>query len=596
MSIIDQQKELEYYPDDVLAQEMMQPTGIAPSFLVATEIKRRNDMRNSYQMQKNQPPQMSVAEEQAMELQGIPDIDPNMMQQQMMQDPMIQEQMPQNAPMQMREGGAVRYQSGTQMTQDEADKIFARLFSSKEEVMKKFPQYFNPDGSQKSPQQMRAEGLMDADKYLFGELYDQSMPRNERGQIVQRRLGLEESNLPENVYEDFSNIADEQIALRDALRETEQSEMIDPDGGFLSAGITGPMGNKMLGKDGWLYDPTSVLDNTLLAASAIPIGGRALTGAGLLGKAGIKGLIKGGKALKGKIAEGIGSIASKRGFVPNYRGRNSIPLSEVGIQAAKAFTNPFPLSLSSPFWSKTAPILSGSTFLATRGGDDSGIDASIIQDVNATEVDTETISADNMSIEELQALIAEREAAEAERIRILTEKLAEDAERDRRAALPDSARMLEDAMANVPENETFQDYLSTLEGMEESRKGQVLMDLGASIANASHGGDIAKGFQEAGTRARAEKIEAAKEKARVLGESRLMDINTSLKMAEIDAALMKSDQITLSGWLDLFADNPDLIQAVEDADDPIAEIIKILSRLGVNTDNMEAVIKETGTK
>tara|TARA_R110000851_G_scaffold24394_2_gene70456 strand:- start:1359 stop:2870 length:1512 start_codon:yes stop_codon:yes gene_type:complete len=112
MSIIDQQKELEYYPDDVLAQEMMQPTGIAPSFLVATEIKRRNDMRNSYQMQTNQPPQMSVVEEQAMELQGIPNIDPNMMQQQMMQDPMMQEQMPQNAPMQMKEGGSIRYQSG----------------------------------------------------------------------------------------------------------------------------------------------------------------------------------------------------------------------------------------------------------------------------------------------------------------------------------------------------------------------------------------------------------------------------------------------------------------------------------------------------
>jgi hypothetical protein len=180
--------------------------------------------------------------------------------------------------------------------------------------------------------------------------------------------------------------------------------------------------------------------------------------------------------------------------------------------------------------------------------------------------------------------------------KLAADKAAEDAERDRRAALPDSARMLEDAMANVPENETFQDYLSTLEGMEESRKGQILMDLGAAIANASHGGDIAKGFQEAGTKARAEQIEVAKERARVLGESRAMDINTSLKMAEIDAALMKSDQITLSGWLDLFADNPDLIQAVEDADDPIAEIIKILSRLGVNTDNMEAITKETGTK
>ena len=116
MSLIDQQKELEYYPDEVLAQEMMQPTGIAPSFLVATEIKRRNDMRNAYQAQMNQPPQMSVAEEEAMELQGIPNVDPNAMEQQMMQEPMPQEQMPQQmpqgAPMQMRKGGSIRYQSG----------------------------------------------------------------------------------------------------------------------------------------------------------------------------------------------------------------------------------------------------------------------------------------------------------------------------------------------------------------------------------------------------------------------------------------------------------------------------------------------------
>ena len=116
MSLIDQQKELEYYPDDVLAQEMMQPTGIAPSFLVATEIKRRNDMRNAYQSQMNQPPQMSVAEEEAMELGGIPNVDPNAMQQQMMQQPMPQQQMPQQmpqgAPMQMKEGGAIRYQMG----------------------------------------------------------------------------------------------------------------------------------------------------------------------------------------------------------------------------------------------------------------------------------------------------------------------------------------------------------------------------------------------------------------------------------------------------------------------------------------------------
>lgn len=450
MSIIEQQKELEYYPDETLAQEMMQPTGIAPSFLVATEIKRRNDMRNAYQSQANPTPQTSVVEEQAMELGGLPNVDPNAMQQQMMQQPMPQQQMPQNAPMPMREGGNIRYQEGEDIDFDET-------------------------------------------------------------------------------------------------------------GGF----IRGPMGNKMLGKDGWLYDPSSKLDNVLLAASAIPIGGRAVTGAGLLGKAGIKGAVSGAKALKQKIAEGIGSIASKRGFVPSYGGKTSIPLAEVGSQATKAFANPLPLSLSSPFWSKTAPILAGSAFVGTRGGEDSGIgsesEASIIEAVNAKEVIDNNDSLEGKTLDQMAQILGDKNRREQIAAQIAADKAAEDAELDRRAALPDSARMLEDAMANVPENTTFQDYLSTLEGMEESRKGQVLMDLGASIANASHGGDIAKGFQEAGTRARTEKIEASKEKARVLGESRAMDIDVAIKMATIEADLEKQTGRTLQELLALLQMNEDFI-------------------------------------
>jgi hypothetical protein len=454
MSLIDQQKELEYYPDEVLAQEMMQPTGIAPSFLVATEIKRRNDMRNSYQAQMNPQPQTSVVEEEAMELGGIANADPNAMQQQMMQQPMPQQQMPQGAPMQMREGGAVRYQEGEDIDFDET-------------------------------------------------------------------------------------------------------------GGF----IRGPLGRKMLGKDGWLYDPSSKIDNALLAASVVlPFGGRLVTGAGLLGKAGIKGAVSGAKALKGKIAEksadpiknlleGIGSFSTKRlGFKPSYGGAGSIPMTEVGKQAIKGYGNPLPLSLSSPFWSTTAPIGAVGGLLSGVGGEDSGIgtesDASIIEDVNA-----ETISIDDMTIEDLQAVIAERQ--NDNRLQELADKLSaektavEDAERDRRAALPEIGRIMEDAMANVPENETFQDYLSTLEGMEESRKGQVLMDLGAAIANASHGGDIAKGFQEAGTKARAEQIEVAKERARVLGESRAMDIDVAIKMATIQADIENRTGRTLQELLRL---------------------------------------------
>ena len=289
----------------------------------------------------------------------------------------------------------------------------------------------------------------------------------------------------------------------------------------------------------------------------------------------------------------IGSIITGYNIEGAPMGRFSTD-AEVGKQALQ-----YPIRYINPkateFKTRTLPVAGGAGLLAGVGGEDSGIgtesDASIIEDVNA-----ETISIDDMTTEDLQALIKQRQDDAAAEAAKRERELKEGLETKRREALPDSARMLEDAMANVPENTTFQDYLSTLEGMEESRKGQVLMDLGASIANASHGGDIAKGFQEAGTKARAEKIEVAKERARVLGESRAMDINTSLKMAEIDAALMKSDQITLSGWLDLFADNPDLIESVEDADDPIAQMIKILSRLGVNTDNMEAIVEQTGTK
>jgi len=469
MSIIEQQKELEYYPDEVLAQEMMQPTGIAPSFLVATEIKRRNDMRNSYQAQMNPQPQTSVVEEEAMELGGIANADPNAMQQQMMQQPMPQQQMPQNAPMPMREGGNIRYQEGEDIDFDET-------------------------------------------------------------------------------------------------------------GGF----IRGPMGRKMLGKDGWLYDPSSKLDNALLAASVVlPFGGRLATGAGLLGKAGIKGAVQGAKALKGKIAEGIGSIASKRGFVPNYGGKTSIPLSEVGSQATKAFANPFPLSLSSPFWSTTAPIGAAGGLLAGGGGEDSGIetesDASIIEAVNAEEVtNNNDPRLEGKTLDEMAKILGDdNRQRQALADKLAADKAAEDAERDRRAALPDSARMLEDAMANVPENQTFQDYLSTLEGMEESRKGQVLMDLGASIANASHGGDIAKGFQEAGTRARAEKIEVAKETARVLGESRAMDIDVAIKMATIQADLEKQTGRTLQELLALLQMDEDFItDNYPDSADAIMEQIR----------------------
>ena len=448
MSIIDQQKELEYYPDEVLAQEMMQPTGIAPSFLVATEIKRRNDMRNSYQMQMNQPPQMSVVEEQAMELQGIPNIDPNMMQQQMMQDPMMQEQMPQNAPMQMREGGDIRYQEG------------------------------------------------------------------------------------ETVY---------------------------------------------FGEDGIIFDPSDPVDVALLGLSAIPIGGRAATALGLGGKALYSGAKAGLGSLRKKGLQKLGEReAKKRGFTGSgpYSFRNpatgrmegSAKLGEDVLKRAGQYFNPKPLSLSNPFYSRTVPAVSGASFIGTRGGDD--VEPSIGGSAEA--------SIENND-EDLKKLLQQQKDEEQKRLqqqrddeaakKLLEEGLETGTETE-------AGKMLADAMASVPQDTTFQEYLDALQGMEATRQSQILMDLGAAIANASHGGDIAKGLQEAGTKARTEQLNIAKERARVIGESRAMDIDIGLKIATIDADLSKQTGRTLQELLALLQMNPDFLTEnyPESADAILAQI------------------------
>ena len=50
--------------------------------------------------------------------------------------------------------------------------------------------------------------------------------------------------------------------------------------------------SKAIGEEGWLFDPSDPVDVGLMGLSAIPIGGRAVAGAGLAGKAGIKALMK----------------------------------------------------------------------------------------------------------------------------------------------------------------------------------------------------------------------------------------------------------------------------------------------------------------
>ena len=326
------------------------------------------------------------------------------------------------------------------------------------------------------------------------------------------------------------------------------------------------VGNPLFGRGGSLFDYTNPWDYALAGMMLAPIPGSRVAAsaikAGRLGKAALAS--RGAKGV-----EEIGKTALKRGFKPNYGGAQSIPMSEVGTQVLKApikYINP----KTTEFRTRTLPAGAATAFVGTRGADDADLgieaDASAVAKVSEDEItrlQKELERIQGMSPEEIQAERDKKKRDEEIAATIAADKeakdLAEETERDRRAALPDSARMLEDAMANVPENQTFQDYLSTLEGMEESRKSQVLMDLGAAIANASHGGDIAKGFQEAGTKARAEKIEVAKERARVLGESRAMDLDVALKMATIEADLEKQTGRTLQELLALLQMNEDFI-------------------------------------
>lgn len=94
MNIIEIQDKLRTFPKQQLMQEMQQPTGIAPQFLVLTELERRNKMEQAYQAQ--QQPQPSVAEQALM--QGLGSMQPQMQQQ---MPPQMQQPMPQesaNAP------------------------------------------------------------------------------------------------------------------------------------------------------------------------------------------------------------------------------------------------------------------------------------------------------------------------------------------------------------------------------------------------------------------------------------------------------------------------------------------------------------------
>ena len=124
MNIIDIQDNLKNLPEQALMQEMQRPTGSAPQFLVLGELKRRKQMREDYNRQKNAD--MKTVAEEVVTAAGAPQegimqmarsLNPNT---NMAQDtglaqaaPVTPTQAPQpQAPQMMSDGGIMRLQTG----------------------------------------------------------------------------------------------------------------------------------------------------------------------------------------------------------------------------------------------------------------------------------------------------------------------------------------------------------------------------------------------------------------------------------------------------------------------------------------------------
>jgi len=119
-NILQMQEILKSIPDQRLMQEMQQPTGRAPQYLVMTEIQRRKKVRDEYQGQM-QDQQTTVAEDMVMEpAPQQPPMAPAGMPPQMSQGMPPQMQPPMAAaqpPMNMEGGGALYMQEGSKASQ-----------------------------------------------------------------------------------------------------------------------------------------------------------------------------------------------------------------------------------------------------------------------------------------------------------------------------------------------------------------------------------------------------------------------------------------------------------------------------------------------
>tara|TARA_R110002020_G_scaffold706_2_gene3501 strand:+ start:2164 stop:4290 length:2127 start_codon:yes stop_codon:yes gene_type:complete len=104
MNILEKEDLIKGLPDNVLQQQMQNPTGELPQYLLISEIQRRTDMRKSLQ---EQPKQESVSEQIMME--GIMANRPPMQPQMPPQMPQMPMEQP---PMGMAQGGVVRMANG----------------------------------------------------------------------------------------------------------------------------------------------------------------------------------------------------------------------------------------------------------------------------------------------------------------------------------------------------------------------------------------------------------------------------------------------------------------------------------------------------
>ena len=115
MNILQQQEALKDMSESQLVQEAKRPSGSVPSYMVLSELNRRKDMRQRYQLNQTKP-NATVAEEVITQTeQGIGSMMPRRQSQQMAarpQMPMQQSAIAQNQPMRMQQGGVIKMQAG----------------------------------------------------------------------------------------------------------------------------------------------------------------------------------------------------------------------------------------------------------------------------------------------------------------------------------------------------------------------------------------------------------------------------------------------------------------------------------------------------